>query len=788
MARLTWIARFALVVAAASLLVTATVVGVAPRLWQMANAHDERPVELPEFRELAQRSYVYDAFGNEIAIYELENSQPIDLSEVPDHVIAAFLSVEDSNYWVHGGVNVRSLFRAALSNIASDAPQQGASTITMQVVKNDYLAGLERDGRYKLLQIVYALRLEREVPKEDIIERYLNTVFFGNNSYGVAAAAETYFGKTVADLTLIEAGFLAGLVRSPSGYDPITNPERSRARFAQVIDRFVADELISSDEAAELLDGATAFVIPERVKSLPTRTLARTHFTETVRDILLNRTTILGDTYQERYSRLFRGGLRIYTTLDPFAQVQAEQARDLLPDTFEGFDAALVALNNADGAVRAMVGGRGFIPREREVNLALAPSQTGSAAKIFILAAGLQAGAEPGDILDGTRGCQLPNPGNPSEPVFSITGGVAGGVFSLREHSFRSINCAFARLSQIVGLNRVVDTTYRMASSPYLYRSQPPTERTPVQPFASYATGANEMSPLDMAVGMATIANGGIHRSPFFVTHIDDAEGNRIYTHQVIETRVLDEDVALKAVDVLKDTARRGTGSRELSRFASQRPISGKTGTQQSNVTAFFTGSTVQMTAAVVVRDPNRYTPMRNIREFSNDGVPRVQGGTYPARIWGQFMEQAHLFEAVLDWPDAPHQNRGSARLYLPGNECIYSAPVVEDSDDGAEPAEARTSGTTPVESVALGRTAAPPEPEPAPELSPDPAPQPEPAPEPEPAPAPEPEPGPEPEPEPVTTQAPVRTPAPGTTIPPDVLDPNAPIPSLPIGTPMGPC
>jgi len=796
MSRLIWIARFGLVVAAASLLVTATVVGVAPRVWQMANAHDEDPVQLPEFRELAQRSYVYDAFGNEIAIYELENSQPIDLAAVPDHVIEAFLSVEDSNYWVHEGVNVRSLFRATLSNFASDAPQQGASTITMQVVKNDYLAGLERDGRYKLLQIVYALRLEREVPKDQIIERYLNTVFFGNNSYGLAAASETYFAKTVQDLTLVEAGFLAGLVRSPSGYDPIINPERSRARFQQVIDRLVADELLTEADAEALREGPTAFVIPERVQSLPSRTLARTYFTETVRDILLNRTTILGATYQERYSKLFRGGLRIHTTLDPFAQVQAEQARDLLPDTFEGFDAAIVALNNADGGVRAMVGGRGFVPREREVNLALAPSQTGSAAKIFILAAALQAGAEAGDVLDGTRGCQLPNPGNPNEPIFSITGGVAGGVFSLREHSYRSINCAFARLSQIVGLNRVVDTTYRMASSPFLYRSQPATDRAPVQPFASYATGANEMSPLDMAVGMMTIANGGIHRSPFFVTHIDDADGRRIYTHTVTDTRVLDEDVALKAIDILKDTATRGTGSRELSRFASQRPISGKTGTQQSNVTAFFTGSTVQMTAAVMVRDPSRYTPMQQIREFADDGVPRVQGGTYPARIWGRFMEQAHLFDPVLDWPSVPRPARGAARLYLPGNECVYEAPAaVEAVPEDPGSAAVQQDVTAQPAAFVSRRATAQPEPEPEPGPSPAAQPEPEPQPPPEPAPGPEttqppPEPAPDPTPVPVTTEPPppVILPTPGTTIAPDILDPNAPLPSLPLGTLMGPC
>ena len=193
------------------------------------------------FQPLAQRTYVYDRDGNDDRRVRAENSQPIELAKIPEHVIDAFLAVEDSEFYRHNGVNVRSLVRATLSNFASDAPQQGASTITMQVVKNEFLAGLERDGRYKLLQIHYALMLENQYTKDEILERYLNTVFFGNNAYGIQAAAEVYFGKTVDQLTFIEAAFLAGLVRSPSGYDPIDNPERSRARFHQVIDRLVDD-------------------------------------------------------------------------------------------------------------------------------------------------------------------------------------------------------------------------------------------------------------------------------------------------------------------------------------------------------------------------------------------------------------------------------------------------------------------------------------------------------------------------------------------------------------------
>ena len=206
---LSWWLRLVVVVTAGALLVTAVVVAIGPRLWKIANAHEEVPVELPATETIADRTYLYDNAGNQIAAYELENSQPVSIDEIPDHVISAVLAVEDREFYRHKGVNVRSLFRASLSNFEGGA-RQGASTISQQVAKVDYLAGLERDGRYKLLQILYALRLEKGRTKSEILERYLNTIYLGNNAYGIQAAAEVYFGKSVGELTLVEGAFLAG--------------------------------------------------------------------------------------------------------------------------------------------------------------------------------------------------------------------------------------------------------------------------------------------------------------------------------------------------------------------------------------------------------------------------------------------------------------------------------------------------------------------------------------------------------------------------------------------------
>jgi membrane peptidoglycan carboxypeptidase len=736
-----------LVIAAGALLIVAIVVAIAPRLWNIANAHSEDPVVLPEFEPLAQRTYVYDADGNEIAVYELENSQPIKYADIPEHVVQAFLVIEDKEFFTHDGVNVRSLLRATLSNFASDAPQQGASTITMQVVKNDFLAGLERDGRYKLLQIQYAKRLEKETSKEVIMERYLNTVFFGNNAYGIQAAAETYFGKTAAELDFLEAAFLAGLVRSPSGFDPINEPERSRARWIQVLDRLVTEEIITEDEADFL---AEDFVLPERVKVIPGRENRRTYFTEALRDYLLNRSTILGETPEQRYNQLFRGGLRIHTTLKPGMQAAAERARDLLPETAEGFDAAIVSLDAKSGAIRVMVGGRGFKPGERELNMALSPRQTGSSIKYFILSAAIQAGAQGGDEIDGRRGCALPS-GDPSKPVFQINGGAAGFVGNLRDITARSINCGFARLSQIVGLNRVVDTTYRMATSPYLYRGQPETERDPIQPFASYATGANEMTPLDMASGIQTLANEGVHQEPYYVEFIDDAEANRVYTHFDPGTEVLDRDAALETVDIMKGTISYGTG-RQRAPLANDRPAFGKTGTQENNTNAWFVGGTKQLATAVWVGDPDAYTAMVGIKGFE---FSKVQGGTYPALIWKNYMDGAHFGVPAEDWDAPAPPERANARLVLPGTECEVTVigtaggePVEQETPDA--PADAAEEfQTEPVPPDVPGETV------------------------------------------PVETTPIVVITAKvdlGTTIAPDNLDPNHPLPSVALGRNISPC
>ena len=522
--------------------------------------------------------------------------------------------------------------------------------------------------------------LERELSKEQILERWFNTNFYGYNAYGIKAAAEVYFGKDVNDLTIEEGTFLVGLVRAPSAYDPINNRTLSLQRFIVALRR-VRDEGHLSLTDEEIVRRA-AEVLPSGVRSRPDEPVQRTHFTETVKDYLLNQTTILGATYQERYANLFRGGLRIYTTLDRDVQASADEAVKLLPDNSVNAQAALVTLDNATGAIRAMVGGKPFKAGENEVNLALRRRQTGSSVKMFILAAALEAGVESDDLIDGTLPCTLPNPENPDEP-FVIEDGVSEPVGSLRRMTWLSINCAYAKLSQIVGLNRVVDRIYAMSASEWLT-----PEKHPVYAYASLATGANELSVVDMAAGAQSIANLGVHHEPFFLEKILERDNSTLVWERAVSvegTEALTRATAAKTVDIMRGVLRSGTARRTP--LADDRPAAGKTGTQFKNTNAWFVGFTPQYSTVVWVGDPRGYTPMRGVPEFRDQIVGQwkfarntVTGATYPAHIWKLHMDKIHESLDIVDWGTKKDDEewkllvapaRPVARLYLPGVECV---------------------------------------------------------------------------------------------------------------------
>ncbi len=612
------------------------------------SAHVET-ASLPELNPLAQRSVMYAADGSVMAVLKAEeNRKPVALAQVPQPVIDTVLAVEDAEFYHHRGVNARSLIRALLANVSAGGVTQGGSTITQQVVKNALLTP-KRDANRKLKEAIYAVRLERTMTKDEILERYLNTVYFGNGAYGVQAAAELYFGTDVGQLGYPQAAFLAGLIRNPVGYDPFRFPVRATDRRRVALNRLV-DVGKLTREQADLIDATPVPTSPQTTSSSPP---PEDYFVEEVKQQLLDDVR-LGDTAQERYNAVFKGGLQIYTTFDPKMQQEALQARnDQLPDTGGKFTVALVAIDPQTGAVKAMVGGPGF--ENAKFNLATQGiRQPGSSFKTFVLVAALEAGVRPTDIIDGTSPCRFPLPGGQPDYVIASEG---AGVGPISKMIALSINCAFVRLGLIVGLDRVIDTARRMGITSKL------------DALPSMSIGSEEISPLEMASAYGVLAADGGRHPAYYVDKILDSSGDVIIQHDDLQAeQAVDPGVARLATQMLQGVVKSGTGKRAA---LADRPVAGKTGTSQDNADAWFVGYTPQLVTAVWMGAPEGRIPMRNV------GGINVTGGSYPAKVWHEFMAKALEGQPVVQFGDPPDlSDRRPARLYLPYVECGYDPPT----------------------------------------------------------------------------------------------------------------
>ncbi|HTN79636.1 MAG TPA: transglycosylase domain-containing protein, partial [Acidimicrobiales bacterium] len=553
-----------------------------PQAADLATAHEET-ASLPELNPLAQRSVMYAADGSVMAVLKAEeNRKPVALAQVPKPVIDTVLAVEDEEFYNHGGINARSLIRALLANVSAGGVTQGGSTITQQVIKNSLLTP-KRDANRKVKEAIYAIRLERTMSKDEILERYLNTVYFGNGAYGVQAASELYFGTDVGQLGYAQAAFLAGLIRNPVGYDPFKFPARAVARRRVALNRLVDVGKLSKDQA-DLIDATPIPSAPQTTGAAATP--PEDYFVEEVKQQLLDDVR-LGDTAQERYNAVFKGGLQIYTTFDPKMQQEALQARnDQLPDTGGKFTVALVALDPQTGAVKAMVGGPGF--ENAKFNLATqGVRQPGSSFKTFVLVAALEAGVRPTDIIDGTSPCRFPLPGGQPDYVISSEG---AGVGPISKMIALSINCAFVRLGLIVGLDRVIDTARRMGVTAKL------------DPVPSMSIGSEEISPLEMASAYGVLAADGGRHPAYYVSRVLDSKGDVIFQHDDSKAeQVVDVGVARLATQMLQGVVKSGTGKRAA---LGDRPVAGKTGTSQDNADAWFIGYTPQLVTAVWMGAP----------------------------------------------------------------------------------------------------------------------------------------------------------------------------------------
>jgi penicillin-binding protein 1A len=638
-----------LVVAGGALLaITATL--LTPAVGAVLGAHDAAPVADIDLDALSQRSRVLDANGNLITyLYREENREVVPLGDIPLVLVDSVLKVEDDAFWQHKGVNVRSIGRAFLTNVEAGDVQQGGSTITQQLVKNALLDPEQSIDR-KIKEAVLAVRLEERMSKEEILERYLNTVYLGNGTYGVQAASELYFGVDAKQLDRAQAAFLAGLIRNPVGYDPFVHAEESKARRDLVADILVRKRSISAAEG----DAIKATPIPSVPFELVPK--PKDYFLQEVVSTLLEDDR-LGETQSDRYTALFRGGLTIKTTFDPEKQWMATNGvATVLPDTGGTFTAAVVSVEPGTGAVRAMVGGPGFETAKYNIATQGIGRQPGSSFKPFVLAAALESGISPKSTINGSAPCKLPNEGGTPNPwEVDNYEGSRGGVMDLYKATQKSMNCAYARLALITGLDRVARTAKRLGIT------------SPLPEVPSMALGSLEVRPIDMAAAYASFANDGVYAKPYLVDEVRDRDGDVLLHHEPETHRAVSVKTARLVNDILSGVIKAGTGTR--AQFPDHRPAAGKTGTTSDYADAWFVGYTPQLATAVWMGSPvGTADKMRNV------GGIRVTGGSYPARIWQAYMGPAMADEEPLAFASPPEVEKGEY-LHLEGEPSRPAVP-----------------------------------------------------------------------------------------------------------------
>ena len=582
-------------------------------------------------QRLAESSYVYAADGSVItSLHEEQNRDVVPIEQVPAHVRNAVVAIEDRRFFEHPGVDFRAIARAFLRNTAKGRVVEGGSTITQQYIKNALIAR-GRTLKGKIDEAALAWQLEHKYSKPQILGLYLNTVYFGEGAYGIDAAAQTFFGVHAKDLSIAQGALLAGLVRSPSRYNPYVDPRAALARRNLVIAKMLEQKRITQTEAASAIAAKIGIIPLKHAVKYPDA-----YFVEYVKDLIQRdpRFNALGATVAERVNALFKGGLRIHTTIDPRLQRYAEQASlGVLPykkDPYNGF----VAVDPRSGGILAMVGGRDFFDAKDpygKFNLAVqSRRQPGSSFKPFTLVAALEEGISLERVYRGGSVARVPMPDGSTWVVHNYESLSFGSRLTLREATTKSVNVVYAQVVQDVGAAKVVDVAKRMGIT------------SPLTAVPSIAIGTQEVSPLEMASAYAPLANGGYAAPPVAITKITDSAGKVLYEWKYAKRRVLEPQVVALTVDALKDVINKGTGRRE--RIG--RPAAGKTGTSDFYHDAWFAGITPQIVAVSWVGFPRAQIPMQPPRTRI-----KVVGGSWPGQIWKAFMTQALAGVAPQEFP-----------------------------------------------------------------------------------------------------------------------------------------
>ena len=568
----------------------------------------------------SQSTIIQYSNGEEIGRIGSENRQIVPLAKIPLNVRHAVLAAEDRGFYSNRAFSVTGIARAVLNNLRGGS-LQGGSTITQQYAKTAFLTP-ERTVQRKIKELVIAIKLENQLSKDQIFESYLNTIYFGRGSYGVQTAAQQYFNRSVDQLTNAQAIVIACILRSPGFYDPSyskANEKRLTDRFAYVVKGMVDAKWLTPEDAAKIKFPTIAPRVTSGSLSGP-----KGHIIEAVSKELKG----LGFTEEQ----LLVGGLVIKTTIDQKAQTAAVDAINKLTPTKvpENLHVALVAIRPGTGEVVAMYGGADYLKRQlNDATQAIALG--GSTFKPFAIVAALEAGIPLTSMWNGDTPQTFDDLGKPY-PV-SNYGDEGWGQMSLLEATKHSVNTVFVPLGQKAGLDKVVDVA-RRAGIP---------ESVAMMPTPSVVLGPASPHVIDVANAYATFAAQGIKSKPFLVTSVTGSNKGVLYEGKPQTEEVFSKEVMADLTYALKGVVNGGTGSAAL---ALGRPAAGKTGTSQSNASAWFSAYTPQLAASVAFFRDDATQTLNGI-----GGLNSVTGGTFPARIWTAFMKGALKDEPVMEFP-----------------------------------------------------------------------------------------------------------------------------------------
>ncbi|WP_052711289.1 transglycosylase domain-containing protein [Pseudofrankia sp. DC12] len=675
--------RAAIISLAIALVVALLALPLVSGLGLFAKASADHYLDLPSVLAtppLPQNSQILAANGTVVAtLHGAENRVVVDGDQIPTVMRHAIVAIEDARFYEHGGFDPKGVLRAALRNSQAGDVQQGGSTLTQQYVKNVLLqnattpaerkAATDPSVSRKIQELRYASALEKILPKDEILTRYLNIAYFGDGAYGVGTAAEHYFNVNVKDLTLGQAALLAGLVQSPSRYDPTTNKAAATTRRNEVLDHMVTSKYISATQAAGAKQLPIMLNTTEGSALDSCSNSIAPFFCDYVRAELSN-DPALGSTTEERQRRLYEGGLQIHTTLDLRTQEAAQNAVDTTIGRDSRAVAPIAVVQPGTGNILAMAENRNFgddtAQNQTKINLVTdavkgGGFEPGSAFKAFTMAAALEQGYglstqfySPSCLNPDTwpeitsifpKG-RSDDPQDTCQQGYSNSSESESGLYDMRNGTWDSVNTYYIQLEAKVGVMNVAAMAERLGI--------PKTDMSSIlgPTFGGLTLSQDtRIAPLDMANAYAVFADGGKYCTPRFVTSaIDSSKENVDIAPKPDCKQVISEGIADTVASVLAGVITNGTGSPNAN---IGRPAAGKTGTNDNYSSAWFVGFTPQMAAAVALGDPrgSKY----NLAGLKADGKtwPEVFGGGLPALIFSRTLKTALQGTPVEPLPKA---------------------------------------------------------------------------------------------------------------------------------------